>query len=39
MEKNGFEVLGGGDGDWGLGGVGIGKFLRNFLKITGWSDN
>ena len=37
MEKNGFEVLG--EWGWALGGVGIGKFLRNFLKINGWSDN
>ena len=35
MEKNGFEVPGGGV-DW-VGGVGI--FPGNVLKITGWSDN
>ena len=49
MEKNGFEVLGGGgvsgDGDWvgWVGGVWCReiseKFPGNFLKITGWFDN
>ena len=36
MEQNGFEVPGGGGGEWGwgLGEVGgVGKFLRNFREI------
>ena len=41
MEKNGFEVPGGG----GVSGDGVWcreiseKFPGNFLKITGWFDN
>ena len=42
MEKNGFEVPGGG-GEWVSGGGGCRgiseKIPGNFLKITGWSGN